>query len=250
MKPFVKRQKNDAADPEAITEAAARPTMRFVAVKAAEQQSRSMVFKTRDLLLRQRGQLVNALRGHLMEYGVIALPGLASLKKLASQIEEPDIDLPPLVVKFARLYLDQIAALTERIGRIERRLREEAKADAEMIRLQIAPGVGPISAMAIKAFAPPLEGFRRGRDFTAWLGLVPVQKSTGGRQILGRTSKMGKPDNPRGLRARARSNRRDSSCTDRGSHTWDRLSVFTALQSRGAYWLPVNKSTKFEQIRI
>lgn len=194
VKPFVKRQKNDAADAEAITEAAVRPTMRFVPVKTAEQQSRSMVFKTRDLLVRQKGQLINALRGHLMEYGIVAPPGLTFVKKLAMQIEDPDSGLPPLVIELGRLYLDQIDICTGKIREIELRLREEAKADVEMVRLQTAPGIGPISAMAIKAFAPPLEGFGRGRDFAAWLGLVPVQKSTGGREILGRTSKMGQRD--------------------------------------------------------
>lgn len=194
VKPFVKRQKNDAADAEAITEAALRPTMRFVPVKTAEQQSRAMVFKTRDLLVRQRNQIVNALRGHLMEYGLVAPAGLNFVKTLARQIEDPETDLPPLVVELARLHLDQLQTCSDRIAVIERRLRDEARSDLEAVRLQTAPGIGPVSAMAIKAFAPPLEGFRRGRDFAAWLGLVPVQRSTGGRQTLGRTSKMGQRD--------------------------------------------------------
>jgi transposase len=190
----VKRQKNDANDAEAITEAAVRPTMRFVPVKTAVQQSRSMVFKTRDLLVRQRNQLINALRGHLMEYGIIAPPGRNFVKKLAEQIENPESGLPPIVVELSRVHLDQLSVCTDKIVVMERRLKDEAKSDPETIRLQTAPGIGPVSAMAIKAFAPPLEGFKRGRDFAAWLGLVPVQKSTGGRQILGRTSKMGQRD--------------------------------------------------------
>lgn len=185
VKPFVKRQKNDAADAEAIAEAALRPTMRFVPVKTAEQQSRAMVFKTRDLLVRQRNQIVNALRGHLMEYGIGAPAGRTFVKALAQQAEDPDIGLPPLVVELAGLYLDQLQTCDERIAVIERRLRDEARSDPETIRLQTAPGIGPVSAMAIKAFAPPMEGFKRGRDFAAWLGLVPLQRSTGGRQILG-----------------------------------------------------------------
>ena len=194
VKPFVKRQKNDAADAEAIVEAALRPTMRFVSVKSAEQQSRAMVFKTRDLLVRQRNQIVNALRGHLMEYGIVAPAGLTFVKSLVRQIDDPDTELPPLVIELARLHLDQLQTCSERIAMIERRLRDEARGDPETVRLQTAPGIGPVSAMAIKAFAPPMEGFRRGRDFAAWLGLVPVQRSTGGRQILGRTSKMGQRD--------------------------------------------------------
>lgn len=194
VKPFVKRQKNDANDAEAIVEASFRPTMRFVAVKTAEQQARAMVFKTRDLLVRQRSQIVNALRGHLMEYGVIAPAGLASIKSLIARIEDPEVDLPPLVVELARVHLDHLHVCNERIAVIERRLRDEARDDPETARLQTAPGIGPVSAMAIKAFAPPMESFRRGRDFAAWLGLVPVQRSTGGRQVLGRTSKMGQRD--------------------------------------------------------
>jgi len=194
VKPFVKRQKNDANDAEAIAEAAVRPTMRFVPVKSAEQQSQSMVFKTRDLFVRQRNAIINALRGHLMEYGIIAPPGLTFVKKLAKKIEDPESDLPPIVVELSRVHLDQLGTCTDKIVMIERRLKDEAKSDPETIRLQTAPGVGPVSAMAIKAFSPPLEGFKRGRDFAAWLGLVPVQKSTGGRQILGRTSKMGQRD--------------------------------------------------------
>ncbi|WP_146591171.1 IS110 family transposase [Puniceibacterium confluentis] len=194
VKPFVKRQKNDANDAEAIAEAVVRPTMRFVPVKSAEQQARSMVFKTRDLFVRQRNAIINALRGHLMEYGIIAPPGRTFVKRLAKQIDAPNSDLPPVVIELCRLHLDQLDAVTEKIKRIEKRLKEAAGSDPETIRLQTAPGVGPVSAMAIQAFAPPLEGFRRGRDFAAWLGLVPVQKSTGGKQVLGRTSKMGQRD--------------------------------------------------------
>lgn len=194
VKPFVKRQKNDANDAEAISETALRPTMRFVPVKSAEQQARSMVFKTRDLFVRQRNAIVNALRGHLMEYGIIAPPRLTFVRKLALQIEDPNNNLPQNVIELSRLHLEQLNHLTDKIRMIEQRLREEEKADAETARLQTAPGIGPISAMAIQAFAPPLAGFKRGRDFAAWLGLVPVQKSTGGKQVLGRTSKMGQRD--------------------------------------------------------
>ncbi len=194
VKPFVKRQKNDANDAEAIAEAVVRPTMRFVPVKSAEQQARTMVFKTRDLFVRQRNAIINALRGHLMEYGIIAPPGRTFVKKLAEQIEDPNSDLPPGVIELCRLHLDQLSILTDKITVMERRLKDAARSDPETIRLQTAPGIGPVSAMAIQAFAPSLRAFRRGRDFAAWLGLVPVQKSTRGRQVLGRTSKMGQRD--------------------------------------------------------
>jgi transposase len=194
VKPFVKRQKNDAADAEAIVEAALRPNMRFVPVKSAEQQAQSMLLKTREMLVRQRTQLVNALRGHLMEHGVTAPAGLAFVKQLGRHIEDADMDLPPLVNEMSRLYLDQIRTCDGKITDIDRRLHDEARADPVAARLQTAPGIGPLNAMAIRAFAPAMSTFRRGRDFSAWLGLVPRQHSSGGKQRLGRVSKMGQRD--------------------------------------------------------
>jgi len=194
VKPFVKRHKNDAADAEAISEAALRPGMRFVPVKSAEQQSLAMLLKTRDMLVRQRTQLINALRGHLMEYGLTAPAGQVFIKRLADQIEDPDIGLPPLVAEMSQVYFDQIQSCADRIAVLERRLRDEARRDTEAVRMQTAPGIGPVNAMAIRAFAPDMGHFRRGRDFAAWLGLVPRQNSTGGRARLGRVSKMGQRD--------------------------------------------------------
>ena len=194
VKPFVKRQKNDAADAEAIAEAASRPTMRFVAVKTDEQQARAMLFRTRDLLVRQRTQLINALRGHLAEHGIVAPQGLAKLTVLTQAIEDTEQSLPILVIELARIYLDQIDRLSDKIAELEKAAAHEAKRGAMTRRLQTMPGVGPITAMAIETFAPPMEVFKRGRDFAAWLGLVPRQHSTGGKQILGKTSKMGQRD--------------------------------------------------------
>lgn len=194
VKPFVKRQKNDAADAEAITDAAARPTMRFVALKTEEQQARGMIFRARDLLVRQRTQLINALRGHLAEYGVVAAQGIVHVPRLQEAIEDPQTRLPAVVRDIGRTCLEQIAACSARIAELERALRTEAAEAATAVRLQTMPGIGPIGAMAIEAFAPPMASFRRGRDFAAWLGLVPRQKSTGGKQILGKTSKMGQRD--------------------------------------------------------
>ena len=194
VKPFVKRQKNDAADAEAIAEAASRPTMRFVAVKSEEQQARSMIFRTRDLLVRQRTQLINALRGHLAEHGVLAPQGTAHVKRLADVIGDETAALPVTVRQVGRLYLEQIDILSGRIDALEKKLRAEAGQGEATRRLQTMPGVGPITAVAIESFAPPMETFRRGRDFAAWVGLVPRQNSTGGKQRLGRTSKMGQRD--------------------------------------------------------
>ncbi|MGO9942525.1 MAG: IS110 family transposase [Rhodoblastus sp.] len=194
VKPFVKRQKNDAADAEAIAEAASRPTMRFVAVKTEDQQARAMLFRSRDLLVRQRAQLINALRGHLSEHGVVAPQGPANLKTLVQAVEDPETSLPLLVVELARVYFDQIEGLSKKVAELEKATAFEAERGETTRRLKTAPGIGPITALAIETFAPPMEVFKRGRDFAAWLGLVPRQHSTGGKQVLGKTSKMGQRD--------------------------------------------------------
>ena len=196
VKPFVKRQKNDAADAEAIAEAAVRPTMRFVAVKTEEQQGRAMLFRTRDLMVRQRTQLINALRGHLSEHGVVAAQGPANVKVLAEAVEDQGqgSSLPLLVVELARVFLDQIEGLSKRISGLEKVTVHEAACGETTRRLQTMPGVGPITALAIETFAPPMDVFKRGRDFAAWLGLAPRQHSTGGKQVLGKVSKMGQRD--------------------------------------------------------
>ena len=187
VKPFVKRQKNDAADAEAICEAASRPTMRFVAVKSREQQAQGMLFRTRDLLVRQRTQTINALRGHFAEFGVVAPRGPVHVERLAEAIEDADSGLGALLFV-------QIAELDEKIAELEEELRERAREDEQTVRLMSVPGIGPLCAMAIQAFAPPMESFRHGRDFSAWLGLVPRQSSTGGKPKLGKISKMGQRD--------------------------------------------------------
>lgn len=194
VKPFVKRQKNDMADAEAIAEAASRPTMRFVEVKSTEQQAHSMVFRTRDLLVRQRTQMVNALRGHLAEYGVVAPQGIANINRLSDEIYDKASKLPAEVRALGVMILEQIAFSSERIKELERDVRKNARANENAQRLMSIPGIGPISAMAVQAFAPAMESFRKGRDFAAWVGLVPKQKSTGGKTILGKTSKMGQRD--------------------------------------------------------
>ena len=194
VKPFSKRQKNDASDAEAICEAASRPTMRFVAVKSEAQQARGMLFRTRDLLIRQRTQTNNALRGHLAEFGVIAPKGRAHVARLASAVGDPDSGLPESVREPGRLLLGQIAGLNREVDELERRIRSGAYEDEEARRLMSIPGIGPITASAILAFAPPLESFGCGRDFSAWLGLVPRQHSTGGKARLGKVSKMGQRD--------------------------------------------------------
>lgn len=191
VKPFVRRQKNDAADAEAIVEAALRPTMRFVAVKTEDQQARAMLFRTRQMFVGQRTQMINALRGHLAEHGLVAATGTAQLKRLADAIEDSDTALPEGVRDLGQMYLAQIAGLMNaRVAELDRKMRAAAKEADVARRFQTMPGVGPITALAIETFAPDLATFRRGRDFAAWLGLVPKQHSTGGKSWLGKTSKM------------------------------------------------------------
>ena len=194
VKAYVKRQKNDGADAEAICEAASRPTMRFVAVKTEEQQARGMLFRTRDLLVRQRTQTINAMRGHLAEFGVVAPKGPVHIGRLASVLEDQGPDLPKAVRELGGLLFEQIVGLNGKIGDLEREIRAAARQDEDVRRLMTVPGVGPITAMAIQAFAPPMESFRRGRDFSAWLGLVPRQHTTGGKPRLGKITKMGQRD--------------------------------------------------------
>jgi len=194
VKPFVKRQKNDAADAEAIAEAASRPTMRFVAVKSEQKQALGMAFRARDLLVRQRTQTINALRGHLAEFGIIAPQGTAHVKRLRESVHDSAAGLPSEVQEVAGMLLEQIDALQVKVDALELNIRARAQKEETAARLMTVPGIGPICASAIDAFAPPPEGFCRGRDFAAWLGLTPRQHSTGGKDILGRMSKMGQRD--------------------------------------------------------
>ena len=194
VKPFVKRQKNDAADAEAIVIAAQRPEMRFVEPKSAEQQSRAILFRARERLVHQRTELVNALRACLYEYGQIVPQGIHHIKRIEVLLDAPNSDLPDLVCEECRDLLEQIAGKTERINARTVKIKTLAAQADTARRLQTIPGVGPLTALAVEAFAPPLENFRRGRDFAAWLGLVPRQFSSGGKERLGRISKAGQSD--------------------------------------------------------
>jgi len=191
VKPFVKRQKNDAADAEAICEAAQRPTMRFVAVKSEEQQASIAIFRARDLLVRQRTQLINALRGHLAEYGHVVAQGPAHADQLIERVEEPDSELPEAARMALSMLIETLRSLDERIRRLDEEIARRAREDEDVRRLRTIPGIGPITATALVALSPNAASFEKGRDFAAWLGLTPLQRSTGGKQKLGATSKMG-----------------------------------------------------------
>jgi len=192
VKAYVKRNKNDAADAEAICEAVRRPTMRFVRVKSPEQQGRLMQHRTRDLLMRQRTQLINAMRAHLAEIGIVSAQGREGLSELLAVISnEQEIQMPIDARASLMVLAAQLQALQTLIGTIDKRIMAQHRASDESKRLETIPGIGPISATTIVAVVPDPTVFKTGRDFAAWIGLVPRQDSTGGKQKLGPISKQG-----------------------------------------------------------
>ena len=191
VKPFVKRQKNDAADAEAICEAALRPTMRFVPVKSEETQGAAMVFRIRELLIRQRTQAINALRGHLTEFGQVVPQGAANASKLIAIVEAQESGLPAEAIPTLKTLIAALVHMEAEIKELDAEIARRAKENEVARRLMTVPGIGPLIATAIATLAPPPETFRKARDFAAWLGLVPRQHSTGGKQRLGATTKMG-----------------------------------------------------------
>ena len=191
VKPFVKRQKNDAADAEAICEAATRPTMRFVPVKSEETQAAATVFRIRELLIRQRTQAINSLRGHLGEFGQIVPQGAANATRLIAIVQGPDSGLPSDAIATLQVLVATLTHLEVEIGKLDSEIARRAKENEVARRLMTVPGIGPLIATAIAVLAPAPETFPKGRDFAAWLGLTPRQHSTGGKQRLGATTKMG-----------------------------------------------------------
>ncbi len=193
VKPFLKRHKNDAADAEAITEAAIRPNMSFVEPKSVDTQALTMMMRTRGQLISQRTATANALRSHLAEFGLIAPVGMKNIAQLRKRLEEAE-DIPTLVSEMVDMHLAQISKLSENIEALNAKIKTHCTLSASARLLQTMPGIGPIGAMIIEAFAPDMQGFANGRDFAAWLGLVPMQNSSGGKTSLGRTTKMGQKD--------------------------------------------------------
>lgn len=192
VRPFVKTNKNDAADAEAICEAVTRPTMRFAPVKSAEQQSVLMLHRARELLVRQRTMLINALRGHCAEFGLVAAQGIAKASELIRIIEDPeDTRLPDLAREALGLLVNQLNAVRARIKALESRLLAWHRSNEASRRLEAIPGVGVITATALVATIGDASQFRSGRQLAAWLGLVPRQHSSGGKDRLGRISKRG-----------------------------------------------------------
>lgn len=193
VKPFAGRQKNDAVDAAAICEAVLRPSMRFAAVKTEAQQALLLDHRARDLLIRQRTMMVNALRGHLGEFGIIAAQGLGGVRGLLTRIEADTglAGVPAAAWPALRVLASGVRGLDHEIKQIELRLKAACGEDERVKRLMSIPGVGLLGATVIAATVPDASLFRSGRDFAAWLGLVPRQHSSGGKTRLGRVSKMG-----------------------------------------------------------
>ena len=192
VKAYVKRNKNDAADAEAICEAVRRPTMRFVQIKSTEQQGRLMLHRARDLLMRQRTQVINAMRAHLAELGIVAAQGRDGIKELLKIIaSEEDARLPVDAHASLVVLVAGLQAVQTMIGSIEKRIMVQHRSNEASLRLETIPGIGVIGATAIAATVPDPKVFGSGRDFAAWIGLVPREDSTGGKQKLGPISKRG-----------------------------------------------------------
>jgi transposase len=191
VKPYLKTNKNDYVDAEAIAEAVGRPTMRFVPIKSEQAQAARGLHRARDLLVRQRSQIGNAVRGLSAEFGFVAREGQAGLDALMQKIVADDAPIPePLRGVLAGL-AQQWAALDAAVRELDQRIAREARADATARRLMEVPGVGPVSAHALVAAVADPQVFRSGRDFAAWLGLTPFQNSSGKRQASGEISRAG-----------------------------------------------------------
>jgi transposase len=189
VKPFVKRGKNDSADAEAISEAASRPGMHHVPVRSAEQQAAAMPLSVRELLVRQRTQLVNSLRGHASEFGIIAGRGIERVDDLLEHVAAADV-IPETAREMLAFLGELIKSLDEKLTALDKRLVAEHRADPLSKLLSGQPGIGPISAQTIVTKVDPTQ-FKSGRHFAAWLGLTPKQRSTGGKQRLGGISRQG-----------------------------------------------------------
>ncbi|KSV71966.1 transposase IS110 [Sinorhizobium sp. GL2] len=192
VKPYVKRNKTDAADAEAICEAVMRPTMRFVPVKSPEEQAAGMVLKTRELFVRQRSQTANAMRAHMAEFGIIAATGMTSIAKLVAVVRDHEDGRLPNSARAALLEMaEQIERLTEKVKMLDTKIVAAVRADEAARRLTTIPGVGPIIAATVRAAVQDPAAFRTGRDLAAWIGITPSANSSGGKERLGRISKRG-----------------------------------------------------------
>lgn len=223
VKPYVKRQKNDAADAEAICEAVTRPNMRFVPVKTEEHQGVLVLHRSRDLLMRQRTMILNAIRAHFAEFGIIAAQGPRKVAELVVRLRDDDTLGLPETARSALLALAvQLGSLAAELLNIERQLMAWHRQSAASQRLETIPGVGLITATALAASVSDPNVFRSGRQFAAYLGLVPRQNSSGGKDRLGHISKMGNGYLRRLLVVGATSVTRRAPTTDTRTGAWVR----------------------------
>jgi transposase len=192
VKPYVKRQKNDATDAEAICEAVRRPTMRFVETETPEQQSCLMLHRTRHLFIRQQTAVVNAIRAHLAEFGIVAPVGRRGVEELLNVVADANDERLPEVARACLAALgDQLRVLKAQVLKFDRMITVWHQSNEMSKRLDELPGVGPALATALVASVADPKAFRSGRNFSAWIGLVPKQSSSGGKQRLGGISKQG-----------------------------------------------------------
>lgn len=191
VKPYVKRNKTDAADAEAICEAVSRPNMRFVPIKTEEQQAALMVHRVRRSLVRQRTSLVTAFRAHLAEFGIVAPQGIGNVARLRRMLEEQADAVPALAREVLAELGGEIDTLSLRIKALDEKIDRAHRADEVSRRLATIPGIGPVTATAIVATVADASAFRSGREFAAWLGLTPKQSSSGGKERMGRICKRG-----------------------------------------------------------
>jgi transposase len=188
VKAYVKRGKNDRIDAEAICEAMGRPSMRFVPVKSADEQAAAMLLSVRDMLVKQRTMLVNAIRGHAAEFGVIGAKGVARIADVLARARE---NLPRLAWDLLAVLAGQLEVLEIQLGKIEKQLRTWHRENDRSQRLATIPGIGPVGAMTMVLRVPDPTVFRSGRHFASWIGLTPREHSTAGRQRLGKISREG-----------------------------------------------------------
>jgi transposase len=192
VKPYVKRQKNDMADAEAICEAVTRSNMRFVPTKTPDQQSGLVLHRTRHLLIRQQTPAINAIRAHLAEFGITASVGRRGLEQLLRVVADPsDKRVPELVRSCLAALGSQLLGIKKRILEFDRMILAWHRSNQASKRLNCIPGVGPLLATALVASVGDPKSFRSARNFSAWIGLVPKQHSSGGRERLGSISKQG-----------------------------------------------------------
>jgi transposase len=223
VKPYVKRNKHDRADAEAMSEAVTRPSMRFVAIKSTDQQSVLMLHRSRDLLIRQRTMLANALRGHLSEFGIVVAKGIQNVQKLVAIVGDyGDSRLPDVARAVLATVIDQLRDTSRRIDELEKRLHGWHRSNEVSQRLATTPGIGPMTATALVATVGDPQHFTSGRQFAAWLGITPREDSTGGKARPGKISKRGDGYLRRllihGARSLVRAHRRKA--TEASSSSW------------------------------